>query len=47
MKKGRGGLIDALEEVLSGDGFSPIIARTLRFFLGNPYEGLVIVNKLV
>ena len=32
-------------EVLKGYGFSPIIARTLRFFLRNPYESLVIMNK--
>ena len=44
MKEGREEFSEVLKGMLSGDGFSPIIARTLRFFLDNPYESLVIVN---
>jgi len=38
-------LLKVFEEVLKGYAFSPIIARTLRFFLRNPYESLVIINR--
>jgi transcriptional regulator with PAS, ATPase and Fis domain len=38
-------LAGVLESVLGGYGFSPIITWALRFFLRNPYESLVIVDK--
>jgi len=37
--------LKVLEGVLGSYGFSPIITMALRFFLRNPYENLVIVNK--
>jgi transcriptional regulator with PAS, ATPase and Fis domain len=37
--------LDILKEVLGNYGFSPIITWALRFFLRNPYESLVLVNK--
>lgn len=32
-------------DVLNGYGFSPVVARALRFLLRNPYESLVILDK--
>lgn len=37
--------LEALKCVLGSYGFSPIVTRALRFFLRNPYESLVIVDK--
>jgi len=37
--------LKVLEEVLGDYGFSPLIAWALRFFLRNPYETLIVVNK--
>jgi len=45
MEKVKSELLRVLEEVLRGYGFSPVITWTLRFFLRNPYESTVIVNK--
>ena len=44
MEKERSEFLTVLEEVLRGYGFSPVITWALRFFLRNPYEGLIIVN---
>jgi transcriptional regulator with PAS, ATPase and Fis domain len=38
-------LIKVLEDVLKGYGFSPIMTSALRFFLRNPYESSLLVNK--
>jgi transcriptional regulator with PAS, ATPase and Fis domain len=38
-------LFEVLEKVLGDYGFSPTIAWALRFFLRNPYESLVVVDK--
>jgi transcriptional regulator with PAS, ATPase and Fis domain len=35
----------AIEEVLAGYGMTPLIAWAIRFFLRNPYESLVIVDR--
>lgn len=37
--------LEVLEDVLRSYGFSPVITWALRFFLRNPYESLVIVNR--
>lgn len=37
--------LEVLKGVLGSYGFSPIIAWTLRFFLRNPYESLVVINR--
>ncbi len=37
--------LTVLKDVLGKYGFSPIILRAIRFFLRNPYESLIIVNK--
>jgi transcriptional regulator with PAS, ATPase and Fis domain len=37
--------LTVLREILGSYGFSPIITWALRFFLRNPYESLVIVDK--
>jgi transcriptional regulator with PAS, ATPase and Fis domain len=44
MEKEEEGL-EVLENVLGPYGFSPLIIWALRFFLRNPYESLVVVNK--
>ena len=45
MNGSREEFLKVFEKVLMGYGLSPIIARTLRFFLRNPYESLVITNR--
>jgi transcriptional regulator with PAS, ATPase and Fis domain len=45
MKEGEKECINILKGVLSPYEFSYIIIRALRFFLRNPYESLVIINK--
>jgi transcriptional regulator with PAS, ATPase and Fis domain len=45
MEKGKREFLKVLEEALGSYGFSPAIAWALRFFLRNPYESLVIVNR--
>jgi transcriptional regulator with PAS, ATPase and Fis domain len=37
--------LNVLKDVLGPYELSPIIVRTLRFFLRNPYESLVVINK--
>jgi len=45
MEKGEREFLKVLEDVLRNYGFSPVIAWALRFFLRNPYESLLVVNK--
>jgi len=45
MEKEERDCLAVLEKLLKGYGFSPIITWALRFFLHNPYESLVIVDK--
>ena len=45
MKKEHARIIEVLEEVLPSDEHSELIALSLRFFLRNPYESLVIADK--
>jgi len=45
MEKETSEFLKVLENVLRDYGFSPIITWALRFFLRNPYESLIIVNK--
>ena len=45
MEGKRSEFLEVLENVLRGYGLTPIMAFALRFFLRNPYENLVIVNK--
>ena len=45
MKKEFGNFTDVLDEVLGVYGYTPLIARAIRFFLRNPYESLVLVNN--
>ena len=45
MEKEKREFLKVLEDVLGGYGFSPAITWALRFFLRNPYESLVIVNR--
>jgi len=45
MKKETNQFPKVFEDLLGDYGFSPIITRALRFFLRNPYESLIIVNK--
>lgn len=45
MKEDSEGFLEALEEVLKYYGYSSTIGYALRFFLRNPYESLVIINK--
>ena len=40
-----GEFLKILEDVLKGYGFSPIVTWAIRFFLRNPYEGLIVVNE--
>jgi transcriptional regulator with PAS, ATPase and Fis domain len=44
MEKERSEFLTVLEDVFRGYGFSPVNTWALRFFLRNPYEGLIIVN---
>jgi len=37
--------LNVLKDVLGPYELSPIVVRTLRFFLRNPYESLVVINK--
>jgi transcriptional regulator with PAS, ATPase and Fis domain len=45
MKEQDGEFIQVLENALGNYGMTPLIAWAIRFFLRNPYESLVIVNK--
>jgi len=45
MEKGKRECSKVLEEILGNYGFSPVVISAIRFFLRNPYESLVIVNK--
>ena len=45
MEKETSEFLKVLEDVLRDYGFSPVITWALRFFLRNPYESLIIVNK--
>jgi len=45
MERDKKEFLKVLEEVLGNYGYSPIITWALRFFLRNPYDSLVIVNK--
>ena len=45
MKKRETEFLKMLTDVLGDYGFSPVINRAMRFFLRNPYESLVIVNR--
>lgn len=45
MKKLHPDLEDTLQGVLDGYGVTPIVALAIRFFLRNPYESLLIVDK--
>jgi sigma-54 dependent transcriptional regulator, acetoin dehydrogenase operon transcriptional activator AcoR len=45
MESAKTEFLKVFESVLGVYGFSPFIALAMRFFLRNPYESLVIVNK--
>jgi PAS domain S-box-containing protein len=45
MTKDEAAFLNDLRDVLAPYGFSPVVARALRFFLRNPYESLVITDE--